>query len=207
MAVTLPYLASYKNVPVLFDKIASAKVPDRFTHNFLTTTIGLKGTNDRSLISLLRHMGFLDQSAAPTASYSALKGPERKKALAAGIKKAYAPLFDADQAAHSLTGDRLKGLIAQVAGVDSDAAARISGTFGALVKQADFEASSPFVTKETPIESGPPLVLPDSVEQNQTTKTRSLRPEFHYNLQIHLPSNGSEETYINIFNAIRKTFQ
>ncbi len=34
-----------------------------------------------------------------------------------------------------------------------------------------------------------------------------LRPEFHYNLQIHLPSNGNEETYMNIFNAIRKVFK
>ena len=54
MAVSLPYLVSYKNLPVLFDKINSAKIPEKFTHNFLLTTIGLKGTNDRALIPLLR---------------------------------------------------------------------------------------------------------------------------------------------------------
>jgi hypothetical protein len=31
-----------------------------------------------------------------------------------------------------------------------------------------------------------------------------IRPEFHYNIQIHLPSNATEETYLNIFNALRK---
>jgi hypothetical protein len=35
----------------------------------------------------------------------------------------------------------------------------------------------------------------------------SLRPDFHYNLKIHLPANGSEEVYLNIFNALRKVFQ
>jgi len=47
MPAQLPYLASNKNVGTLFEKIASAKIPPKFTHEFLTTTIGLKGTNDR----------------------------------------------------------------------------------------------------------------------------------------------------------------
>jgi hypothetical protein len=38
-------------------------------------------------------------------------------------------------------------------------------------------------------------------------KGKGLRPEFHYNIQVHLPSNGTEETYMNIFNAIRKVFE
>jgi hypothetical protein len=62
MAAQLPYLASYKNVGVLFEKIATAKVPPKFTYEFLQNTIGLKGTNDRAFIALLRSMGFLDQS-------------------------------------------------------------------------------------------------------------------------------------------------
>ena len=66
MAVSLPYLASNKNLPVLFEKIGSAKIPDAFNHEFLQTTIGLKGSNDRSMISLLRYMGFIDQSNVPT---------------------------------------------------------------------------------------------------------------------------------------------
>ena len=38
-------------------------------------------------------------------------------------------------------------------------------------------------------------------------RPQGLRPEFHYNIHVHLPSNGTEETYLNIFNAIRKSFQ
>ena len=67
MAVSLPYLVTYKNLPTLFDKINAAKVPEAgFTHNFLQTTIGLKGTNDRAFIPLLRNLGFIDQSNNPT---------------------------------------------------------------------------------------------------------------------------------------------
>jgi hypothetical protein len=91
MPASLPYLASNKNVGTLFEKITSAKIPPKFTYDFLQSTIGLKGTNDRSLITILKNMGFLDQSSTPTLSYSLLKGEKRKKALAAGIRHAYAP--------------------------------------------------------------------------------------------------------------------
>ena len=88
MPVQLPYLPSNKNVPALFEKIASAKIPDKFNHNFLQTTIGLKSTNDRALIPLLRNLGFVDQSGTPTPSYRMLKGDSYKAAIADGTRNA-----------------------------------------------------------------------------------------------------------------------
>lgn len=206
MAASLPYLASNKNLPVLFEKIASAKLPDKFTHSFLTTTIGLKGTNDRALIPLLRTMGFIDQSGTPTSSYRLLKGHNKKGDLADGMRRAYAPLFDSDQDAQKLPSDRLKSLIAQVAGVDADATTRISGTFSALAKLADFDTEAS--ESETNGKSEIPILDHEGeTTWGEKTKPKGLRTEFHYNLQIHLPANGNEETYLNIFNAIRKTFQ
>lgn len=202
MAVSLPYLASNKNIGPLFEKIASAKIPLKFTHEFLQNTIGLKGTNDRPLITLLRNFGFLDQSGTPTPKYALLKGDKRKAALAGGIREAYAPLFNADENAHKLSGEKLKSLVAQVAGTDDDMTARIANTFAALTKLGDFETGSDFAEeKEKPGESG------NADKGKNTTPPQGLRTEFHYNIQIHLPANGTEETYLNIFNAIRKTFQ
>src|SRR5258708_21964849 len=101
MATPLPYLSSNKNVGALFEKIASAKVPPKFTHEFLQNTIGLKGTNDRPLITLLRNMGFLDQSGTPTPTYSLLKNKdEHRAAMAEGIRHAYAPLLSANEKAY-----------------------------------------------------------------------------------------------------------
>lgn len=106
MPVQLPYLSSYKNVQTLFEKIATAKVPESFTHAFLQNTIGLKGTTDRPLISFLRSLGFIDASNKPSATYSLLKGSEsvRKAAIAEGIRKAYGPLFDSNDKAWETTG-------------------------------------------------------------------------------------------------------
>jgi hypothetical protein len=206
MATPLPYLSSNKNVGVLFEKIASAKVPPKFTNEFLQNTIGLKGSNDRPLITLLRNMGFLDQSGTPTPKYSLLKNEdEHRAAVAEGIRHAYGPLFNANEDAHGLSGEKLKGLISQVTGADADMSARITSTFSTLTKLGDFSAAVGGKKKEKDqdVNNGEQAPPSDDVKD----KIKSLRTKFHYNIQVHLPANGTEETYLNIFNAIRKTFQ
>lgn len=211
MPASLPYLSSNKNVETLFSTIQSAKVPDRFTQEFLATTIGLKGTNDRGMIPLLRNLGFLDQSGSPTPAYRELKNKETAKyAIADGIRTAYAPLFASNENANQLSGDKLKGLIAQVAGTDDDMTGRIAATFNALSKQANFsqrEKSEPDLKDDdvgTDDAAGNPGESPESP---RLLHGKGLNPQFHYNIQIHLPSNATEEVYLNIFNAIRKVFQ
>lgn len=203
MASSLPYVASNKNLETLFSKIASAKVPDKFTHSFLQQTIGLKGTNDRAYIPLLRTLGFLDASGTPTAAYRQLKNSSAAKvAIATGIRSAYAPLFASDESAHGLSAEKLKGLIAQVAGTDEGMTARIASTFSALAKLADFAASGESLNSEA---------AADQEQEGSQEKIKQLgkglRTEFHYNIQIHLPANGTEEVYLSIFNALRKVFQ
>jgi Family of unknown function (DUF5343) len=202
MAASLPYLGSYKNLPVLFEKIAAAKVPDTFSQQFLAQTLGLKASGDRPLIPLMRTLGVLDASNKPTPRYHLLrnKGKARRE-LGKAIKEAYRPLFDADEEANSKTGDELKGLISQVAGTDEDATSRIAWTFQALAKVADFTSNGEAIEDEQ---------KPEGIraDEGQATPTPpKLRPEFHYNIQVHLPSNGTEETYLNIFNALRRVFQ
>jgi hypothetical protein len=209
MPSELPYLPSYKNLPTLFDKIASAKRPDTLTQKVLRDTFGLKSTGDRSFIPFLRTLGFIDSSSRPTVEYALLKNSKtRGPAIAEAVRRAYAPLFEADESAHTLTGDALKGLIAQVGGTDDSMTQRIAYTFAAIAKLGDFNAarSTPEDgegggdgTQEKPIAP--------AAATSAAPASRGLRPDFHYNIQVHLPSNGSEETYLNIFNAIRKVFR
>lgn len=207
MPVSLPYLPSNKNLPTLFQKIQSAKVPEKFNRDFLSTTIGLKGSNDRSYIPFLRTLGFIDQAGTPTPQYRLLKSDvSAKAAIAQALRNAFAPLFEADEKANALPSDKLKGLIAQVAGTDDDMTSRIVGTFTAMLKLADFGAEpKPAKPKKDKDESG------ENEERDKDRgaegRNKGLRSEFHYNIQIHLPSNATEEVYLSIFNALRKVFQ
>lgn len=208
MPASLTYLASNKNLEALFTTIQSAKVPDRFTQDFLGTTIGLKGTNDRMMIPLLRTLGFLETSGAPTAAYRELKNRENaKRAIAKGVRSAYAPLFEANEAAHSLSTEKLKGLVAQVAGTDDAMTARIVATFSALCRLGDFAPSNADNTIDEEDEIDAATRQSDQIDRNPRGLTPKLSTQFHYNIQVHLPSNGSEDVYLNIFNALRKVFQ
>ena len=208
MAIELPYLPTYKNVPLLFEKIGKAKIPDAFTNSFLSGTLGLKSTNDRALISLLKKLGFLDNSGKPTSNYALLKNRSlAKRAIAEGIRRGYAGLYEADENAHQLTPDQLKGLVAQVSGTEEGMTKQIALTFGALTKLADFskasdEERSRVTENGSKGEEKPdaPPGTPSSPIHHGTT----FHPEFRFNVEVHLPSNGTEETYLNIFNALRK---
>ncbi len=203
MPSELPYLASYKNLEKLFRNIASAKRPDSFTTRFLADTLGLKSAGDRPLIALLKTLGFLDASGKPTAEYDALKNPARAAlAIGAGVRRAYAPLFASNEKAYALSPEELRGLIAQVAGTDEGMTKRIAFTLGALLKLAKF-GEAPKLEEETGEDSG----TKDETGDDQQQQRGRLRPEFHYNIQIHLPANGTEDTYINIFEAVRKVFR
>ena len=207
MAKDLFYLPSYKNVGVLFEKIASAKAPDAFTQKYLTDTLGLKSTGDRALINMLKKLGFIDQSGRPTNEYNLLKNKETAAiALAKGLRSAYEPLFEANEMANDLNTEQLKGLVSQVSGADQKTAALIAYTFNAIAKNADFKTQRPSVDEEEEeIESVKGNPASEGHKAGGLEKS-PLRPDFHFNIQIHLPANGTEETYLNIFAALRRTF-
>lgn len=201
MAKDLFYLASYKNVGKLFDTILTAKAPEAFTTVFLTDTIGLKSTADRQLISMLKKLGFLEAGGNPTETYGLLKNKDtRGAAIADGLRKAYAPLFEANEKANELTPEQLKGLIAQVTGGEKNIVQQIAYTFNAIAKNADFSKRSVAAAGKKPDEGK------DKEPSVPPPVPSGLRSDFHFNIQVHLPANGTEETYLNIFNAPRRTF-
>lgn len=207
MAAELPYLSSYKNVAELFQRILAAKKPDSFTTRYLSETVGLKSAGDRQLIALLKTLGFLDSASRPSADYDQLKNSSRApKAIAAAIRRAYEPLYAANENAHELPSSELKGLISQVAGSDTGVTSKIQGTYSSLVKLADFSGRTPAQVEATGRPSQDGDSEPQGIATERTGNPR-LRPEFHYNIQIHLPANAMEETYLNIFNALRKSFE
>lgn len=216
MPTPLPYVIGYGKIRTIFEKITSAKVPDAFTHGYLHDTLGMTSSSDRPLIPLMRALGFIDASGKPSADYASLKNSQRASAvIAQAVKRAYAPLFASNENAHKLSGEELRGLVAQVTGAEEEITKRTAGTFKTLVELSDEKvlggAAPPLIeedngkdkTKEE--KQGETLNVEELAAQLAKQRGASpIRPEFHYNIQVHLPSNGTEETYLNIFNALRK---
>lgn len=206
MAADLPYLSSYKNVAAMFERIATAKQPDSFTQKYLSETLGLTSKGDRELISLLKALGFLDPAGRPTQEYGSLKNSSvAAGTIASAIQRAYEPLYAANENVHNLAQTDLKGLIAQVAGSDSGMTNKIAGTFNVLCRLGDFNSPKKGTPAAPP--PPPPPLIDSAANLDKPGHTGTFRPEFHYNIQVHLPANATEETYLNIFNALRKAFR
>lgn len=213
MAQDLPYTVVYGKIPDLIKKISDAKVPEIFSHAFLKDTLGFKSSNDRNLIGIVKALGLIDSSGKPTPRYRELKNnSSRASAIAAGVREAYGALFDANENAHTLSSEDLKGLVAQVAGTDKDMTSRIFYTLNALIKEADFGSAPSKEDKggtqdEKEDKPGAPAGAAPVGAMKRSGIAREKSTEFHFNIQVHLPNNGTEETYLNIFNALREALQ
>ena len=105
MALPNSYTLKVGTISDYFEGILNAEAPDRFSHKFLES-IGFASSNDRTLIGILKELGFLNTDGAPQDRYySFLDRSMAARVLAEGIKEAYSDLFAVNTSAHSLSVD------------------------------------------------------------------------------------------------------
>ena len=186
-----------KRLPDMMTAIQDAGVPSRFTNEFLKS-LGFKSTNDRAFISVIKGIGFLDDSGSPTERYKAYKNKsESKSVLGQALKTYYEDLFLANEKANDLSIDKLKGIFATKTGKGDSVVQQMALTFKALASIAEFGDG---VTKqkikiETKI---------DTEEISLPTNNKKAEAEFHYNIQIHLPVTKDISVYNAIFKSIKE---
>lgn len=209
--IKLPYLASPGVIPKILAKIQEARRPDRFTQDFLQTKLGQSGGGARAMIPLLKRMEFLGADGTPTRLYDRFRNPSTTgAALAAGIKSAYAEVFDRNTYANDLPRDKLKNLILEMTGLEKEnsVANLIVSTFWTLKNDADFEGSLdedvndrgstnvaiPLEPSSAPNNSQgiPPPPAPPPREQSDVDF------RIGYTINLNLP----ESTNVEVFNAI-----
>jgi hypothetical protein len=97
-------------------------------------------------------------------------------------------------------------LVAQVSGAEEKGIGMIAGTFNALTKAADFSAAAKNeIVEENPDGNGKEAPPAKDKPLEQLPPVSKFNSDFHFNIQVHLPSNGTEETYLAIFNALRRS--
>jgi len=93
--IKLPYLSNPKKTAAYFNRIKESEVPSpKLTYDFLENVLLFRSHADRSIIPLLKKMGFLEQDGRPTSLYSDFRNDvDSKKLMAMGTKKAFGELF------------------------------------------------------------------------------------------------------------------
>ncbi len=201
MPAELPYMHSVTNLPAILDRIRAAATPPKFTHEFLKANLGFASSNDRSVIKVLRQLGFLSNDGTPTPRYNEFRGSAGGRALADGLREGWAPLFLSDEAIHKRSGDVLLGVVKNTTGTGDAVAKKIATTFKALAERAEWTTSPVETTTVQPVaDAGEPNAEVE-VPETQPAAPQSLR--LHHDIHIHLPPTSDVGVYRAIFQAMK----
>lgn len=206
MAVPKAYLTSTKNVPAILTTMQQAQAPKTFSVTFLNN-LGFKGNADRLFIGMMKALGFLEPSGAPTQRYfEFLDQTQSGRVLADAIREAYADLFELNVNAHKMTRDEVKNKLKTLTQgqFSDDVLAKMASTFVALAEQADFEAvesATPPPPREEDERAAPRPQGPDVPARAAVQKHSPL--ELVYNIQIQLPESRDPAVYDALFRALR----
>jgi hypothetical protein len=207
MALPDTYTLKPGSIPAYFDAILQAQAPERFSVKFLDG-LEFKSTNDRSLVGILKDLGFLDADAVPTKRYyEFLDRSQSRKVLASAIRETYGDLFAVNKDAYKLSAEEVKNKLRTLyAGSKKDGLiARIASTFTALCEYADFSSppSAP-ASKEEKHAPPKPAAAPlhDTTTAGQIHKPVSL-DSLQYHINIVLPESRDQAVYDAIFKSLR----
>lgn len=202
MTVPTSYFVVQNKVSSIMKSIQKAGVPDKFNIAFLES-LGYKSTNDRAIIAVLKSLNFLDSNGIPTENYKQYKNPSNAdKILAQQLKEAYTDIFLANEDAQDLSAEDLKGIFATVSGKSDSVALKMAQTFKSFCSIADFESNGIDVQKEAVKETIKENVINIPTKPIDAKSDKS--PQFHYNIQIHLPATRDITVYNAIFKSLKE---
>jgi hypothetical protein len=201
MPDSYPYIVSNNKIEPILARVRTAAKPERFTIRETLHKWGFTTSNDRAIIGVLKELGFLNEGGAPTSYYDRLKDQtEWRYVLAERMRALYADLFAIDSNIQRASESEIKGAISRVTGKDEESVKRYYATFKTLAGLANFDdrpARTPKAEKQEDVQK-----KTDERHGDEATPARR-RPDFHYNIQIHLPVT----TDITVYNAIFKSLK
>lgn len=199
-----PYTLVTNKLQNFLQKIPSMGVPDVVNTKWLPS-VGFKSKNDRSIISIVKFIGFIDSLGKPTDRWKAYRDRSKAKfVMAQGIKDGYFELFRLYPDADTRSNEELRNFFSpKISGGDQVVSATVN-TFKVLCSLADFskstnapietEAVSTSISVQPPVE-GPVLTSSYKYQSGVT---------ININIELSLPATTEKDVYENLFAALKK---
>lgn len=202
----IPYMSSVGNIDAIIQKLRGAGTPPRFTHEFLSSTLGFRSSRDRGFIKVLRALGMLTSDGTPTERYNAFKNDiSGGSAMADGLRDGWSALYLADEQAHEKSSNELQQMFKTITGKGDAVAQKMASTFKALTKHADFTIPSAPMT-ELESETAAESELDDESQARVSNRVpRDISSiSLRHGVHLHLPPTSDVAVYTAIFRALRE---
>ena len=204
--VEYAYTTVAGKIKELLAKVRATGRPSKLTIEHLRI-LGLKSSNDKTLIGVFKFIGFVDQSGVPTEVWNNYRGRRYKTVLADAVRQGYADLFAVYPDAHARSTQDLQHVFSTSSSAGAQVIAKTVATFKALVDEADFSQSS---EPTTTVLSAAALHVPAAQIASAPPAASSGHfgkagaPEVHIDIQIHISPESSSEQIDKIFESMAK---
>ena len=183
----------------LLEKIREVGVPPKATTQWLKT-VGFKSSNDSSLLTVLKYIGFIDSNGVPSSKWTQYRGANHKVVLGEAIREGYMDLFavypDADQRSQS----DIDHVFSTSSSGGKQVIAKTVSTFKLLAELAEFPPVNERSNLGKP--SGPAHT--PSVQETTGTRPGLFGPALHIDVQIHISPEASADQTDQVFASMSK---
>ena len=198
---TYAYADVHGQIKPLLQRIQETGLPSKVDVEWLSS-IRFNKSTDRSLVRVLKHIGFIDSSGVPSQRWQNYRNRQAAGGvLAEAIREGYADLFDTYPDAHRRTEDDLKSFFASNTQVGDESLRRIVRTFQALCSLADFSEKEERAAEEDRPRPETPTQAAPSETEGRVSKSQ---PTVHVNLQVHISPEAGPEQIDQIFESMAK---
>ena len=213
MAENLPYSTSVGTLENMLEKIKVASVPDRFTQDFVSTKLAMKGGTAASCIPFLKKMGLVASDGTPTELYREFRNPKKSRiAVGKAFKKLYQKLYEMNEYIHDATDQDILGLVVECTGGEKSSTATkcTMTTINALRRISDFDNENE-IEKDNEFNENigfssntiqPTLTTIPQIQENVGSRSEK-KMNLSYTINLNLPATKD----IEVFNAIFKSLK
>lgn len=197
----------------LLHEVHTAGVPQMADQKWLKQ-LGMTTAADKSLLSILRALDFVDQAGKPTDSWRAFRDADKyREVLNNAIRRAYSDLYEFKQHAEALSEEELANYFKANSDVGESALRFAVRTFQVLCEYDGTTTQRKSIAR-------PDAGKKSSTRENQPSKV-SRSPQWQYvpeerkrstpnlsvalNVNITLPETTDQTVYESIFKALRST--
>lgn len=204
MPETLPYLASPGSIKTCLDRIKAAATPERFTQDFVTTKLQIKGGTGAALIPFLKKIGLVASDGAPTDLYRQFRtSATSSQAIAKSIKHGYSALSSVNEYFYDLSDADFMDVILQVTGAEQ-------GNQVAKLTLSTFKVLRSFAKFDEQVAEQTVMVSPLKQEEKQPNAgTHSglgaeKKLNLSYTINLNLPATSDQAVFNAIFKSLKE---
>lgn len=203
MSKMLPYLVSPGSIKTALERIANAATPERFTTDFVTNKLLIKGGTGTAIIPFMKKIGFVASDGSPTDIYKKYRHkPTAGQAVADAIAHGYKALAEVNEDFYNLSDKDTLALIISVTGAEaeSSAAKLTASSLKQLKGLAKFDATASVADDVS-------VTGDDEKDEGEGVNRRDIGTigmNLAYTINLNLPATSDQAVFNAIFRSLRE---